>query len=78
LKKELEWEAKEMAFSLVTKPVSSFGVFLAITGKGDIERVGKAGVEPEELGRDKRFMQLLNQVQKNFDWGFKAANAVAR
>ena len=67
-----------MAFSLVTKPLSSFGVFLAITGKIDIERVGKAGVEPKELGKDKQFMKLLYQVQKDFDRGFRAANAVAR
>jgi DNA-binding MarR family transcriptional regulator len=77
LKKELEWEAKEMAFGLITKPVSSFGVFLALTGKIDIERVGKTGVDPEDLGRDKRFMKLLYQVQKDFDRGFKAANTVA-
>ena len=73
LKKELEWEAKEMAFSLVTKTASSFGIFLAITGKIDIERVGKAGVEPWRLGKDRRFMKLLHEVQKEFTLGFKAA-----
>jgi hypothetical protein len=75
LKKELEWEAKEMAFSLVTKSVSSFGAFLAITGKIDIERVGKAGVEPGQLGKDKHFMKLLCEVKRDFNRGLKAAQA---
>jgi hypothetical protein len=78
LKKELEWEAKEMAFSLITKPGSDFGIWLAISRKIDMKRVGKAGVEPAELGKDKQFMKLLCEVQKDFDRGFKAANAVAR
>lgn len=80
LKKELEWEAKELAFSLITKSTSDFSVFLATFKKSEqeIERVGKAGVEPNELGKDKRFMKTLYQVQKDFDRGFKAADAVAR
>jgi hypothetical protein len=79
LKKELEWEAKEMAFSLITKHASDFGVFLALLKRSseEIERVGKAGVEPKELGRDKRFTKLLREVKKDFDRGFEVANAAA-
>ena len=73
LKKELEWEAKEIAFGLITKPVSSFGIFLAITGKIDVQRVGKAGFSREQLGNDKRFIKLLREVEGDFNRGLKAA-----
>jgi DNA-binding MarR family transcriptional regulator len=82
LKKELEWEAKEMAFTLITKPTSSFSISLARFGTtarfGKDERAGKGGVEPKQLGKDKRFMKLLCEVQKDFDRGFKAADAAAK
>jgi DNA-binding MarR family transcriptional regulator len=78
LKKELEWEAKEMAFSLITKPESSFGVFLARFNKVDIERTGKAGIEPGQLGKDKLFVKLLRQVKKDFDLRFETADKIAR
>jgi hypothetical protein len=78
LKKELEWQAKELAFSLITKPPwASRGILLTVTAKADIRRTGKAGVEPKELGRDKRFMKLLREVKKDFDRGFEVANAAA-
>jgi hypothetical protein len=60
LKKELEWEARELAFSLITKmPDSSTPIFIHALGKGYPERNAKAGGKPGQLGKDKRFVKLL-------------------
>jgi DNA-binding PadR family transcriptional regulator len=78
LKRELELEAKEMAFSLMTRPKSTFGVSLAIFNRMEIKRTGKTGVESRQLGRDKRFMKLLREVKKDFDQKFNEAVTISK